>query len=88
MQSQIEGGAILRANADRLGVRQEVVNLLSNAITYNREGGQVDIGVSAAGPSAHIVVHDTGLGSDFTVVLPSITLAPEATTIAEFTARN
>jgi PAS domain S-box-containing protein len=53
-------GATLRADPTRL--RQVVVNLLSNACKYNRQGGRVTIGVVEAGPCLALQVADTGIG--------------------------
>jgi signal transduction histidine kinase len=43
-------------------MRQVVDNVLSNAIKYNRVGGEVTIGVTADERSAWIVVRDSGIG--------------------------
>jgi signal transduction histidine kinase len=48
--------------ADPLRVRQVVDNLLSNAITYNRDGGTVYLGTTGDGTSSWILVRDTGMG--------------------------
>ncbi len=48
--------------ADPARVRQVIDNLLSNAITYNREGGTVFLGTTTDGSSSWIVVRDTGPG--------------------------
>lgn len=48
--------------ADPARVRQVIDNLLSNAITYNREGGTVFLGTTTDGASSWIVVRDTGPG--------------------------
>ncbi|MET0782110.1 MAG: ATP-binding protein [Microbacterium sp.] len=48
--------------ADPLRVRQVVDNLLSNAITYNRDGGTVFLGTTGDGVSSWILVRDTGMG--------------------------
>ena len=49
--------------ADRTRLKQVLLNLMSNAIKYNREGGSIRISMS---PSAHdmcsLAVTDTGLG--------------------------
>ncbi|WP_165906000.1 sensor histidine kinase [Agromyces badenianii] len=52
----------VEVRADGFRIRQVVDNVLSNAIKYNREGGEVTIGVTAAGDKAWIVVRDTGMG--------------------------
>ena len=50
--------------ADHLRLRQVLVNLLTNAIKYNRRGGDVTIhwSLDAAGDRVRIEVRDTGLG--------------------------
>ena len=48
--------------ADPLRLRQVVDNLLSNAITYNRDGGTVFLGTTSDGASSWILVRDTGAG--------------------------
>jgi signal transduction histidine kinase len=49
--------------ADAARVKQVLVNLLSNAITYNRSGGSVDVRLQpSAEQRLRIQVHDTGLG--------------------------
>jgi signal transduction histidine kinase len=53
-------------NADRGKVKQVLLNLLTNAIKYNREGGTITINVAPVGddehPMARIAVIDTGYG--------------------------
>ncbi len=53
----------LRVAADRTRLRQALVNLLTNAIKYNRERGSVSVDVhrTAEGTTA-ICVTDTGIG--------------------------
>ena len=51
-----------RADKGRLG--QCLLNLLTNAIKYNRPGGSVRISVRAAAGQVHIEVADTGIGMD------------------------
>jgi signal transduction histidine kinase len=48
--------------ADPLRIRQVVDNLLSNAITYNRDGGTVFLGTTGDAVSSWILVRDTGTG--------------------------
>jgi signal transduction histidine kinase len=55
-------GLRVRAHAARL--RQVLVNLLSNAIAYNRNGGQVTVRCDADDHEVRLAVHDTGPGLD------------------------
>jgi signal transduction histidine kinase len=48
--------------ADPRRLRQVLLNLLGNAIKYNRPQGQVTVGVSHDGVDWTIAVADTGLG--------------------------
>lgn len=48
--------------ADALRLRQVVDNLVSNAITYNNDGGTVHVGTTSDGASSWILVRDTGIG--------------------------
>jgi two-component system phosphate regulon sensor histidine kinase PhoR len=43
-------------------IERLVLNLLENAIKYNRSGGQVTVRLSALGPDALLEVSDTGIG--------------------------
>ncbi len=52
--------APLTGDPERLG--RVLTNLLSNAIQYNHEGGDVVVAVRSRGRSAIVVVEDTGLG--------------------------
>jgi len=60
----IDTGGIERVRvwADPMRLRQVVDNLLSNAITYNRDGGTVFLGTTTDGTSTWILVRDTGMG--------------------------
>lgn len=51
-----------RMEGDRERLGQVVTNLLSNAIRYNHENGDVEIRVEAVNGSAVIAVTDTGIG--------------------------
>jgi len=48
--------------ADPMRLRQVVDNLISNAITYNKDGGTVFLGTTTDGTSTWILVRDTGVG--------------------------
>lgn len=50
----------VRGDADLL--RQALSNLLSNAIRYTPEGGEIKIAVKKSGSDAEILVEDTGIG--------------------------
>jgi signal transduction histidine kinase len=59
-------GEKFTANADRGKVKQVLLNLLTNAIKYNREGGKISITTRQVGaaeqPLVEIAVTDTGYG--------------------------
>ena len=48
--------------ADRQRLLQVLLNLVSNAIKYNHEGGRVDVSVVRSGDRVMLTVHDTGPG--------------------------
>jgi signal transduction histidine kinase len=54
------------ANADRGKIKQVLLNLLTNAIKYNRENGNIDLGSKTVDgheqPLVQILVKDTGYG--------------------------
>jgi signal transduction histidine kinase len=47
---------------DREGLKQVLLNLLRNAIKYNRQGGKVDISLGLYGGRCCVSVTDTGVG--------------------------
>ena len=53
----------LAVRADRMKLKQVLINLFSNAVKYNLKGGSVHLGVQQAGPEhLRITVSDTGPG--------------------------
>ena len=52
----------LYANADRTRVKQVLINLLTNAIKYNREHGTVEVQCSSTTDRIRISITDSGLG--------------------------
>jgi PAS domain S-box-containing protein len=52
----------LAVRADPVRLRQVVLNLLTNAIKYNRPGGRVEIEASPVGAQVALTVRDTGIG--------------------------
>lgn len=54
--------AVVRADPRRL--RQVLINLVSNGVRYNRDGGWVRIGIRGEGDNVVIAVSDSGCGID------------------------
>jgi len=52
----------LAVQADRRRVKQVLLNLLTNAVKYNRPGGRVDLQASRQGHEVRMAVLDTGAG--------------------------
>ena len=52
----------LCAWADRLRLRQVLLNIITNAIKYNRAAGRVDVHAQMRGAEVCIAVRDTGIG--------------------------
>jgi signal transduction histidine kinase len=53
-------GVTVETDPDKL--REVLMNLLHNAVEYNRPGGAIELGVRAAGGRAVFEVRDTGIG--------------------------
>jgi signal transduction histidine kinase len=58
----VRGPERLQMFADRDRVDQVLVNLLSNAIRYSPEGGEIEVRVEPADAHVDIAVKDRGLG--------------------------
>ena len=58
----LEPGPELQVTADRRTLRQVLVNVLGNAVKYNRRGGAVTIGVRRQGGVCVVDVNDDGPG--------------------------
>lgn len=54
--------ARVQVGGDSSALGQVAVNLIANAIRYNRAGGQVDVRLLADGQGVELVVEDTGIG--------------------------
>jgi signal transduction histidine kinase len=60
LTSELERPAELSTDPDKL--REVMMNLLHNAVEYNRPGGTVNLRVRKAGPGIQVEVSDTGIG--------------------------
>jgi len=52
----------VQVNGDRDRLKQVLLNLVSNAINYTPQGGQVFISLGKVGSQARLIVRDTGPG--------------------------
>jgi signal transduction histidine kinase len=52
----------LPVHGDAIHLKQAVINLVDNAIKYNRPGGSVKLSARAEGHSVIVQVSDTGIG--------------------------
>ncbi|WP_159500864.1 cell wall metabolism sensor histidine kinase WalK [Microbacterium sp. 18062] len=62
IEIEMSGIRPAHAYADPLRIRQVIDNLVSNAVKYNRDGGQVVLTTQSDGLSTVITVRDTGIG--------------------------
>jgi signal transduction histidine kinase len=60
--SLVEEGAPLRVRADRGDLDRIFMNLITNGIKYNREGGSLDVRLSREGDDVVAQVADSGIG--------------------------
>jgi signal transduction histidine kinase len=58
-QTAQDPGVVL---ADRARLRQVLVNLVSNAVKYNRQGGELVVSVTRTPDASRVSVQDTGVG--------------------------
>jgi signal transduction histidine kinase len=61
MEFELEGEPLI-VRADRIRLTQSLLNLVSNAIKFNRIGGHVTVRGLASGGEIQIEVRDTGIG--------------------------
>ena len=60
LTSELERSVELSTDPDKL--REVMMNLLHNAVEYNRPGGNVNLRVQRSGPGIQVEVSDTGIG--------------------------
>ncbi|QQR76510.1 HAMP domain-containing histidine kinase [Candidatus Nomurabacteria bacterium] len=60
LNSKIDGDIFINGKKD--DITRLVMNLVKNAIDYNKIGGSVDIGLNKSHNTAHIIVKDNGIG--------------------------
>ncbi len=62
VQVEVDASAIPAVFGEADAIERLVLNLLENAIKYNRPEGQVTVRLSATGPDVFLEVSDTGIG--------------------------
>jgi signal transduction histidine kinase len=58
----VQGDASLTISADRLILRQVLINLIDNAVKYSPAEGRIGVLVKAAGDEAQVEIQDSGPG--------------------------
>ena len=58
----LQGDASVTISADRLILRQVLINLIDNAVKYSPAGGRIEVRVKTAGDEAQIEIQDSGPG--------------------------
>lgn len=59
---EIPEGAPLSVFANRNRIKQLLINLMDNAVKYNREGGTITVAATRRNDRVEIIVSDTGIG--------------------------
>jgi len=62
VQLELVNADTVAVEADRQRLRQVLLNLLTNAIKFNKPGGSVRLSTEREGPRVRIAVTDTGIG--------------------------
>jgi signal transduction histidine kinase len=62
LKAELDGRRDLWIAADQQRLKQVLLNLLANAVKYNREGGSVAVRIKQLGGRVRILVTDTGMG--------------------------
>ncbi len=62
LQGTAQPGLVVSGDPDRL--KQALLNLIDNALTWTPAGGTIDVTATRRGTSAYLTVHDTGTGID------------------------
>ncbi len=89
---------IITLNADRMLIRESMMNLITNGVKYNRPGGELNITVNNSGNDILISVADTGIGisksdqerlfSQFFRAQQAQTIDPEGVGLGLYTTRQ
>jgi two-component system OmpR family sensor kinase len=52
----------IQVNGDRDRLKQVLINMVSNAIKYTPQGGEITLSLARLGNNARLIIHDTGPG--------------------------